>query len=79
MTLAAEKLCFLIAVCFVASFAWVGQAMGQKSVPDQTRPRPETFKKVALIEFHRQIDHNQTRYFKSRTDLKPPNEPGRTC
>lgn len=66
MTLAAEKLGFLMTVLFVGILVWVGPLCGQNSVPDQTRPRPDSFKKVALIEFHRQIDHNQTRYFKNR-------------
>ncbi len=30
------------------------------------RPRPGSFSKPALIEFHRQIDMDQTRYFKNR-------------
>lgn len=66
MTLATEKFCFLQIACCCVALAGATLAWGQQSVPDQTRRRPASFKKVALIEFHRQIDADQTRYFKNR-------------
>ena len=56
----------LIAIFTTTLLANVSSAQEARSVPDQTRPRPTTFKKVAIIEFHREIDMNQHRYFKNR-------------
>ena len=65
MTLATAKpiTVFLLGLMLLATG---NPVQGQNSVPDATRERPNSFKKVALIEFHREIDTDQHRYFKNR-------------
>ncbi|MEL7498100.1 MAG: NfeD family protein [Planctomycetota bacterium] len=51
------------------SFLLVSPALAwQDSVPDQTRPRPESFKKPVLIQFHDEINMKSFAYFNRRMD-----------
>lgn len=52
----------------VLCFSSVANCFFQGSVPDQTRPRPESFSKPVIIEFHDEIHMRSFQYFNRRMD-----------
>lgn len=59
--------CFLLLLLAInLATLTFGSVQAQTTVPSAVRPRPEKFTNPAIIEFHGEINHELTRYFKSR-------------